>query len=396
MISVPRRRSPHTLRLLSAVVAALVFASCSSSESVEESALDESRTTLTVDPTTTGEAATTTAPTTVPTTTTSEPTTTTEPSVPLSSGPSMGCAQPEPQDLPTELVTTDGERRTFRIVLPRNYDQADPAPLVFDFHGLGSEGFQQALVSGIDAAAGLNGYVAVIPDGAVNDVLGTRLWNLAAGNDGPLADLAVDDVAFVIELLDLLEAELCIDTARVYSMGLSNGGFFSTVLACELADRIAAVATVAGITHPDDCNPVRPVPVLHFHGTDDDVVPFEGGASSLVDDGGTLGGLDGGQLEDFAESLFQPIETEVDQWAETNGCDLDPTVSEVSPEVERRVFESCELGASVEFYVVEGGGHTWPGSIVMAFIESLGFTTLDVSATQLAFDWFDEHPMPQR
>lgn len=330
------------------------------------------------------------------TTTAPTTTTTTEAPIALASGPSAGCSQPEPEDLPGQLVTSDGERRTFRVALPRNYDQSTPAPLVFDFHGLGSEGFQQALVSGIDAAASQNGYIAVIPDGAVNDLLGTRLWNLAAGNEGPLADLAVDDVAFVNELLDTLEAELCIDTARVYSMGLSNGGFFSTVLACEMADRIAAVATVAGITHPDDCDPARPVPVLHFHGTDDDVVPFDGGASSLTGQGGSLGDLEGEQLEDFADSLFQPIETEVEQWAEANGCDPEPTVSEISAVVERRVFDSCGLDASVEFYVIEGGGHTWPGSIVMAFIDSLGFTTLDVSATQLAFDWFDEHPMPER
>ncbi len=292
------------------------------------------------------------------------------------------------------MTTADGTRRTFRIALPSDYDRSTPAPVVLDFHGLGSSGVQQALVSGVDFEADRAGYIAVIPDGAVNDLLDTRLWNLSTGDTGALAGLAVDDVAFTSELLDLLESQLCIDTARVFSMGLSNGGFFSTVLACELSDRIAAVATVAGIIHPSSCDPVRPVPVLHFHGTADNVVPFDGGDSVLTgSDSGPFGDLDGGQLTDFAEELFQPIETEVDEWAEGNGCAADPEVVEVTPDVERRIFQSCG-GADVEFYVVDGGGHTWPGSVVMAFIDSLGKTTLDVSATSLAFDWFDDHPMP--
>ncbi len=292
------------------------------------------------------------------------------------------------------MVTADGVRRTFRVSLPRGYDQTVAAPLVFDFHGLGSQGFQEALVSGVDVAASLAGYVSVVPDGAVNEVLDTRLWNLSTGdNDGALAGLAVDDVEFVAELLDSLESQLCIDRGRVFSMGLSNGGFFSTVLACGLSDRIAAVATVAGITHPDGCEPVRPVPVLHFHGTADSVVPFDGGDSILTDDaGGGLGGLSDDQLADFADELFQPIEHEVAEWAETDGCSPTPTVVEVSSEVEHRVFENC--AADVEFYVIDGGGHTWPGSLAMAFISSLGYTTFDISATQLAFAWFADHPMP--
>ncbi len=357
----------------------LVAAACSSARS------EATPLTTTTLPTTT---------TTAPPTTTTAPTTTTEPPVVLASGPSAGCDVPEPDRLPTSMTTADGTRRTFRIALPTSYDQTTPTPVVLDYHGLGSSGVQQALVSGVDFEADRAGYIAVIPDGAVNDILDTRLWNLSAGDTGALAGLAVDDVAFTAELLDLVESSLCIDTARVFSMGLSNGGFFSTVLACELSDRIAAVATVAGITHPASCDPVRPVPVLHFHGTADNVVPFDGGDSVLTGSGsGAFGDLDGDQLTDFAEELFQPIETEVDEWAEGNGCAADPEVVEVTPDVERRIFADCN-GGDVEFYVVDGGGHTWPGSIVMAFIDSLGKTTLDVSATSLAFDWFDAHPMP--
>ncbi len=234
----------------------------------------------------------------------------------------------------------------------------------------------------------------MIPDGALNQVLNARLWNLSTRSEGALAELAVDDVAFTAELLDSIESQFCVDTGRVFAMGLSNGGFFSTVLACAMADRIAAVATIAGITHPDGCEPVRPVPVLHFHGTADNVVPFDGGESVLTQGSrGPLGGLTEEQMADFANELFQPIEDEVGQWAATNRCRSTPEVIELSNEVERRVFADCR-GADVEFYVIEGGGHTWPGSLATAFISSLGFTTFDVSATALAFEWFVGHPMP--
>ncbi len=381
-----RRRVGATLLTLS-----LAFAGCRSSADDRVASLGD-REAAAESTVTTAQPAAPTTP--VPTTTTTAPTTTTEPAVVLASGPSAGCDQPEPTSLPTDLVTADGVRRTFRVALPSSYDQRIPAPLVFDFHGLGSEGFQEALVSGVDFAADRAGYIAVIPDGAVNEVLGTRLWNLSAGSNGALASLAVDDVAFTTQLLDTLESQFCVDTGRIFSMGLSNGGFFSTVLACEVADRIAAVATVAGITHPDDCDPVRPVPVLHFHGTADAVVPYDGRDSVLTSGvDGTLDGLSTDQLADFADELFQPIEAEVGQWATTNGCSFTPEIIEVSSLVERRVYTDC-TGADVEFYVIEGGGHTWPGSLAMAFISSLGLTTFDVSATQLAFEWFADHPMP--
>ena len=372
----------------------LFVAACSSSDGADgesqstqptsTSAADESATTIPNPPATT-----------LPRSTTTGATTTTERPIDLASGPSAGCERPEPTTLPTEIVTADGVRRTFRVVLPRSYDQTSPTPLVFDFHGLGSEGFQESLVSGVEFAADQAGYIAVLPDGAVNSVLGTRLWNLSTEDDGgALAGVAVDDVAFTIELLDSLETALCIDAARVFSMGLSNGGFFSSVLACELSDRIAAVASVAGLTHPETCDPVRPVPILHFHGTADNVVPFDGGESILTQAaGGMFDGLSDQQFADFADELFQPIEAEVGEWAEANGCDPDPERIEVTAAVERRVFDGCE-GADVELYVIEDGGHTWPGSLATGFISSLGLTTFDISATQLAFDWFAEHPMP--
>ncbi len=319
---------------------------------------------------------------------------------PVALGPSSGCGRGVTDELPDQLVTTDGLRRTFRVQLPDGYDADVPAPLVLDFHGLGSDALQQTLITSSPAVAARRGYVSVVPEGARNDLLGARLWNLAGPGtevDGlEAAGVALaDDVAFTAELLDLLESELCIDTGRVFSMGMSNGGFFSAVLACEMSDRIAAIATVAGITHPEDCDPARPVPVLHVHGTADTVVPFDGGESSLLGDAGPAAlGIDPSIVEGLAAQLFVPIDDEVAEWAVTNGCDPVPRATATTPAVEERTYVDCGPGGAVEFYVIDGGGHTWPGSLVMSIIPALGLTSFDIDATALAFEWFDDHPMP--
>jgi polyhydroxybutyrate depolymerase len=80
-------------------------------------------------------------------------------------------------------------------------------------------------------------------------------------------NLQGDDVEFVRRMIGLLEADLCIDRARLFATGLSNGAFMTSVVACSLADKIAAVAPVAGVRDPAGCEPSRPVPLLAIHGS---------------------------------------------------------------------------------------------------------------------------------
>ncbi|MCH7719154.1 MAG: hypothetical protein IIB21_06755, partial [Chloroflexi bacterium] len=185
-----------------------------------------------------------------------------------------------------------------------------------------------------------------------------------------------DDVLFTNDLLDELESQLCIDTARVFSTGMSNGAQMSTRLGCSLSERIAAIAPVAGWYYPPfspnfpsepDCISTRPVAVIAFHGTADSIIPFEGGP-------GIFG------------ILFRSFEDEImPEWAAHNGCDSTPVEEQVTQNVRLLRQENCDEDATLELYVVEGGGHVWPGAIG---------ATQEISATDLMWEFFQTHPLP--
>jgi polyhydroxybutyrate depolymerase len=176
--------------------------------------------------------------------------------------------------------------------VPQQADGSTPLPLVLNFHGLGSNARQEALYTGIDAAADAHGFIAVTPDGTGEP----RHWNLVRGG-------AVDDAGFVRALIDAVSAELCVDPQRVYTMGISDGAFFSSTLACDLNDRLAAVAVVAGEPFvAARCAGKQALPYLAFHGTADGLVPFEGGVGTR-----------------FAIPL-RGARDNMKDWAKFNGC----------------------------------------------------------------------------
>ena len=121
----------------------------------------------------------------------------------------------------------------------------------------------------------LEGFIAVHPKG------GGNTWN-AGLCCGEAMTAKVDDVGFVAAMLDELEARFCVDTDRVFACRLSNGGFISHRLACELSERIAAIAPVAGTNVTSPCAPSQPVSVIHFHGTADTLVPYNGFAGGFA------------------------------------------------------------------------------------------------------------------
>ena len=159
---------------------------------------------------------------------------------------------------------------------------AGSLPVVLNWHGVGSDGDEQALLTGYEGVAEEQGFVVVHPTGppALADLAVDRprtTWELT--DDG---DPARDDVAFAAALIDELTASWCADPGRVFSTGLSNGGYFTARLVCELADRLAGASSVAGLWWPDDCEPARPVPYVAYHGTDDQVVPYDGDGESVL------------------------------------------------------------------------------------------------------------------
>lgn len=273
--------------------------------------------------------------------------------------PAERCEGLEEQPADASWTVTVGEReRTFQVHVPASYDPATPAPLVLNFHGFGSNAGQQVTLSGMNEKADDAGFVAVHPEGTG----APQSWN-AGVCCGSASEQDVDDLGFVRAMLDELEARLCIDTERVFSTGMSNGGFFSHRLACELSDRIAAIAPVAGVIGVESCMPGQPLPVVHYHGTDDGVVPYDG-----------------------SESLgFPSVEETITGWAERNGCDAEREQIFENGDSRCERFLGCPEEGPVVLCTVEGGGHTWPGGTP---VPSLGHTTTDLSATDHAWDFF--------
>ncbi len=298
---------------------------------------------------------------------------------------STGCGTPASEGRTDIKLTSGGLERTSIRHVPIGYDASTPAPLVLDFHGYLEGAEVHAVASRMDLTADRHGFVVLTPQGT-----GTKpFWN-ATRVPG-----VVDDVAFVSDLLDRTEAELCIDTARVYSTGLSNGAFMSSLLACTMSDRIAAVAPVAGTLAIEPCDVKRPVPVLSIHGTDDPIVPYGGFAGAGGADG-TSGDGENAALptDDVTAQVFdrldlKPVPEAVGLWAERNGCGGELPTEAIPPDVIHHVWD-CPEGAAVEHYEITGGGHTWPGSTFLAGATKLvGTTSMTIDANEVMWAFFE-------
>lgn len=275
-----------------------------------------------------------------------------------------GSGRPHEPGSDDRTIVSGEVEREYKLHVPSSYTGEEAAPLVLNFHGLGSNAEQQATFSGVSEKAEEAGYIVVTPQGTGE----APFWNAFTANS--------PDVIFVGDMLDALEQELCIDADRVYSTGMSNGAMMSSRLACDLPSRIAAVAPVAGVSMPEDCPEGRAVAVMAFHGTDDRVLPFEGGAVGVV-------GID---------STVRPTEEMVADWAARNGCASEPQDERITEHVRLLRYDGCDDDATVELYVIEGGGHTWPDGALEA--EFLGTTTREINATDLMWEFFEQHPMP--
>ena len=268
------------------------------------------------------------------------------------------------------------------------------APLVLVFHGAGANADWQKGYCGLAREADREGYIAAFPDGTGRLGRWLLTWN-AGSCCGYATSEGVDDVAFIDELLDRLLRELPVDASRVYAVGLSNGGMMCYRLARELPDRIAAIGVVSG-THLGDppASRDRAVPVIHFHGTEDRLVPFEGGSPR----------------EWMPTHGFRSAPDSASLWANHAGCEPTPDVTELPDRAEdgtrvrRRSWTGGRDGSRVVLYEIEGGGHTWPGRVFFAGIAApawsrrfslLGRTSEDIDANALLWEFFRAHPMPE-
>ena len=326
-------------------------------------------------------------PTAAPTTTappsTAAPTTTAGP--PTSAAPAAGepatavdCAS-VPTGLTELVVDAGGAEHDVRVYVPTTVDGSSRLALVLNFHGFSSNGMQQAALSDYEEFAEDEGFVVAHPTGVPATRDTRNSWELADFDDP-----GKDDLAFANELLDLLVEDYCVDESRVYATGMSGGGMFTSRLVCDMSDRIAAASSVAAIQFSETCSPERAVPFMAIHGTEDQVVPFDGDASSS-----RLAG------EDFAEALLsQPIPEEFARFAETMGCDPAGERVQQSNDIFATTYTGCDDDVPLVFYEVVEGGHTWPGTpLAEQLTEFQGYITTEIDATADSWAFFEQHTL---
>jgi polyhydroxybutyrate depolymerase len=272
-------------------------------------------------------------------------------------------------------LTVDGREREYLLHVPQAPEGSpQERPVVLAFHGGGSNAEAMVPFCGLNEKADREGFLAVYPNG-VGRVERARTWN--GGNCcGYAQRRLVDDVQFVLLLLDDLKQATPVDEKRIYATGMSNGAMMCYRLAAELSDRIAAIAPVGGPLGTEDCSPARPVPVCHFHGTEDQFAPYAGGRGA----------------RSLSQTDFFSVEHTIRQWVRANGCRPDPQVEDLPPAVDdgtritRATYAGGREGVEVVLYTVHGGGHTWPGR--QPALQFLGPSTRNLSANDVMWDFF--------
>jgi polyhydroxybutyrate depolymerase len=271
------------------------------------------------------------------------------------------------------LALTVGQRgRTYLLHLPPVYDGKRLLPLVIVLHGGGGNAPGAVRMTGFSEKADKEGFVVVYPNGSGR--LKTRLLTWNSGNCcGYAMDQNVDDVGFIRALIDELVTLRAIDPKRVYVTGMSNGGMMTYRLGCELSDKIAAIAPVAGALNVENCQPANPVSVIIFHGTADEHVLYKGGEPI--------------QKVDRHYRVDKSVAYAVSFWVKHDGCSETPQRSEKGS-IQAEIYGGKD-GVEVVLYTVNGGGHAWPGG--QAYL--LGTEpTREISATDLMWEFFVRHP----
>lgn len=274
-------------------------------------------------------------------------------------------------------LSVDGRQRSYILHLPPSYNNKTKMPLVIVLHGGGGNAENIMTTTGFSAKADAAGFIVVYPNGTSrlnNDNLLT--WN--AGNCcGYALDNNVDDVSFIRALIDELLGRLAVDPARIYATGMSNGGMMCYLLACQLSDKIAAIAPVAGAMGMDNCYPTQPVSVIIFHGTADEHVLYYGGKPL--------------KQVDNHPRIDKSVSYAVNFWVKANDC-FPVSQKEVMGTIIKETYSGGKDGSEVVLYTIVDGKHAWPGG-TSGWLGG-DVPTKELSATDVMWDFFASHPKP--
>ena len=236
--------------------------------------------------------------------------------------------------------------RRYLLHVPANYEQKRNNSLILAFHGgLGSAEMMSENY-GWKEKSDEEGFIVAFPNGASRLPSGKlATWN--AGNCcGYAAESQSADTDFVKAMISDIKSKIGIK--NIFATGMSNGGMFAHRLACEMSDTFSAIAAVSGTNNFDDCNPQKPISILHIHGFKDDHVLFNGGCGPKCIVG--------------SETQFVSVPKTIDDWVVKDGCDKTSERTELNSSAYCDLYTGCANNTQVKLCVAKDGGHSWPGT----------------------------------
>ena len=300
---------------------------------------------------------------------------------------SIGClGNINAQALIEGRMNHDGLNRQYLMYLPGSYERMATLPLLVILHGGSGSAATTVNFTQMNPVADQNDFIVLYPQGIAPSLNGGFTW---ADGRGTAADrMGINDVDFLIELIEHLSNSYKIDPKRLFLTGFSNGSFMTQRMACEKNELFAAMASLGSTIDTvqfNRCTPNRPIPMLILTGTADPFVPYHGGSMQ-------------GNVPDIISTASL-----VDFWVTNNNCrttidSLNLPDNQLDDESTVTTFEftSCLCDANVIHYRINNGGHTWPGVEIPNYEQIAGPTNEDINASQEIWNFFSQFSLCSR